>query len=267
MRISDAPSIEDPVVGIGHNRAPIADIFKERHAGLIADVEALANDANGNRENLTDGKVVNDNERDTWIRLGNAAAKALKRIEAARAGEVDALNAEVKEWNGLFGTKTPVPGSLAARCANIKAFAGLAVDDYNKRVAEVERRRLAEEAARLREIEEQKLAEAAAAEADKPVHSDIALNEAAAAAHNAAVLEQQAVSTAPTSVRTEAGTAVATGRWTFRIVDRAKIDLSKVPFSLAEIEAALGRHAREHRDSMPIAGVEFYRQTGTQFRG
>lgn len=267
MHISDAPSIEGPIAGIGHNKAPVAEVFKEKHADLIAEVEKLATDANAKRETLPDGKVNDDDQRDTWIKLGTAAAKVLKRIETARAGEVEALNQEVKEWNRLFGTKTPVPGSLAARCTNIKAFASLAVDDYNTRVAEAERRRLAEEAARMREIENKKLAEAAEAEEAKPVHSDIALNEASAAAHNAAVLERQAVSTTATSVRTDAGTAVATGKWTFRIVDRSKIDLNKVPFSLAEIEAALGRHAREHRDSMPLAGVEFFRESKTQFRG
>ena len=268
MRVSDAPSIVGPAeAGIGHNKPPVSEIFKERHADLIAQVETLANDANDKRTDLTNDEASNDNERDAWIAVGTAAGKILKKVDAARSSEVDALNQEVKEWNNLFGTKTPVPGSLAARCTNIMVFARRVVDGYNQRQAEAERRRLAEEAARLREEEERKLAEAAAAESTKPVHSDIALNEAAVASHNAAVLEKQAVSTVATSVRTDAGTAVATGRWTFRIADRSKIDLNKVPFSLAEIEAALGRHAREHRDSMPIAGVEFFRQQTTQFRG
>lgn len=280
MKISDAPSIDvaeapaggpvqDPGIGhngIGHNRASIADIFRDRYASLIERVEKIAARASTERQKLQGDQIANDNERDSFIALGTEVAKIVKEVDRSREDEVATLRDETNQWNKLFGASAPVEGSLKHRLGKIKAFAQDRVDAYRERQAEAERRRLAEVAERFRAEEARKMAEAESL-ADRPIHSDIALGEAAAADHRASHAERQALATRAEPVRTDSGTAFSTGRWTFRVTDRSKIDLNKVPFSLAEIEAALGRHAREHRDSMPIAGVEFYRETKTQFRG
>lgn len=262
QQVSDAPSIAGP----GHNLATTADIFKDRYKDLIDNVEALAVRANDARDALVGAVIANDNDRDTFVQIGLEAAKLAKLIKEKREKVIEPLRTEVAEWNSLFGTDKPAPGSLNFRCDAMKDFAERAVGQYDREKREKERREAAAIADAARKEAQRKLEEAAST--THSVLSDIALQEAEAAERRAAVLENAALTAGTGPTRTEAGTISSGKKWDFRIVDTAKIDLNKLrPYlTVADLEKALRGYVRANRDTAPLAGVEIFQDTKTQFR-
>ncbi|MCV0395429.1 MAG: hypothetical protein K5872_22035 [Rhizobiaceae bacterium] len=274
MRVSDAPSIETPEVdeavpGIGHNRPTVTDLFRDQCADLIEAVEKLATRANAERDKLGADKISSDDERDTFTSIGVEAAKLVKRVEARREEILQPLRNEISEWNALFGTDRPAQGSLKYRLNAMKGYASTIVGRYDEEQREIARKKAAEEAEAARKEAERRLEEAAAIDSAKSVTQDVALQEAAAADHRARHLERQALSAGAGPTRTDAGTISQATAWDFRIVDASRIDLNKLRphIPLADIEKAIRKHVRANRDTVPIAGVEIFQTTRTQFRG
>lgn len=269
MRVSDAPSIVGPAdAGLGHNKPPISVVFVEQHKDLINEVEALAAQANAAKDTLTDGKIANDNERDTWVKLGIAAKAVAKTVCEKREEVVGPLREEVNDWNRLFGVNAnPHPESLHARCLRIKSAAESLAGAY----ADVQRekaRKAAAEAAEAARLEAQhKLDEAAAS--GEGVIADVALQEAEKAEHKAKHLEAQAFGAASGPVRTDAGTISERKNWDFRIVDISKVDLNgplRAHIGIDVIEKAIRAHIRANRNTVPLAGVEIFQSTKAQLR-
>lgn len=269
MRVSDAPSLlgpDDP--GIGHNKAPVSEIFMDVHKDLITEVEALAARANAAKDNLSDGKVANDNERDTWVSIGLASKKIAKQVCDRRDGVTGPIRDELNDWNRLFGVNAnPHPESLHARCLRIKNAAESLAGAY----AEEQRRKAAAEAAAKAEIARQeaqrKLEEAAASQSE--IVADVALQEAEKAEHRAKHLEAQALGAGAGPVRTEAGTISERKSWDFRIVDVSKVDLNgplRAHIGIDVIEKAIRAHIRANRDTVPLAGVEIHQSSKAQLR-
>lgn len=257
MEVSDAPSIAGP----GHNLASVTDILKDRFSGLIDEVEALANQANAARDALgTPATVTTDEQRDQLTRLGLDAHKLGKRLDETKLATTKPLRDEVAETNGFFQT-------LATRPDKIKTAFQQLVGTYDEAKRAAERRKAAEVAEQARQEAQRKLDEAAAS--SHGVMSDVVLKEASDAEHRAAVLENAALSAGSGPTRTEGGTISRVTKWDFRIVEAAKIDLNKLRahFSLAEIEKAIRAHVRANRDTAPLAGVEIFPDSKTQFRG
>lgn len=268
QQVSDAPSIEGPIAGIGHNRPPVAEVFRDAYGALISEIEVLANRANTARDGLTQQKISNDNERDTWVSIGVEAGKIAQRVQKEREAVIEPLRSEIAEWNALFGTKEPVAGSLAYRLNGMKGFALQAIDQYDSAQREAARKRAAEEAEAARLEAERKLQEAAAVPADKMVTQDVALQEAAAAEHRARHLERQALAAGAGPTRTEGGTISHTTGWDFAVKDWAALDLRELrdSFSVADIEKAIRAHVRKNKDTRPLKGVEIFPNTKTQLR-
>ena len=269
MRVSDAPSIIGPAdAGIGHNRPPVSALFVEEHKDLIDEVEALAGRANAAKDTMADGKIANDNERDTWVAIGIAAKKVAKQVCERREEVVAPIREEVNDWNRLFGVNAnPHPESLHARCLRIKNAAESLAGAYADVQRAAAQKAAAEAAARAREEAQRKLDEAAAS--GEGVIADVALQDAEKAEHKAKHLEAQALGAVAGPVRTEASTISSTTHWDFRIVDTSKVDLNgplRAHIKLDVIEKAIRAHVRANRDTMPLAGVEIFKTNTPRLR-
>lgn len=257
MQVSDAPSIAGP----GHNLASVTDILKDRFVDLINEVESLAKEANEARDALgTPPKVITDEQRDDLTRLGIAARKLSKRLDETKLATTKPLRDEVAETNTFFQT-------LGARPDKIKTAFEQLVGTYDEEKRAEARRIAAERAERERAEAQRKLEEAAAT--SHGVMSDVVLKEAEAAEHRAQVAANEAMAVGSGPTRTEAGTISQRTSWTFRITDASKIDLNKLRphFGIADVEKALRAYVKAHRDTAPLAGVEFFPDHKTQFRG
>lgn len=257
MQVSDAPSI----VGPGHNLATVTDILKDRFADLMNEVEDLAKKANAARDALGNpAKVVTDEQRDNLTKLGIEARRLSKRLDETKLTTTKPLRDEVTETNGFFQT-------LGARPDKIKTAFEQLVGEYDEAKRAEARRAAAEEAERQRQEAQRKLEEAAAT--THGVLSDVVLQEAEAAEHRAQVAENEAMAAGSGPTRTAAGTISQRTSWTFRITDASKVDLNKLRphFGIADIEKAMRAYVKAHRDTAPLAGVEIFPDTRTQFRG
>ncbi len=269
MRVSDAPSIVGPAdPGIGHNKPPVAVLFVEAHKDLIDEVERLAASANGAKDGLTAGKIANDNERDTWVRIGLDAKKIAKRVCEQRDEVVGPIREELNDWNRLFGVNAnPHPESLHARALRIKNAAESLAGAYADAQRAAAQKAAAEAAARQREEAQRKLDEAAAS--GDGIIADVALQEAEKAEHKAKHLEAQAFGAATGPVRTDAGTISERKSWDFRIVDVSKVDLNgalRAHIGIDVIEKAIRAHIRANRDTVPLTGVEIFQSSKAQLR-
>jgi len=269
MRVSDAPSIVGPAdAGLGHNKPPVSVVFVENHKDLIDEVEALAARANAAKDGLADGKIANDNERDTWVSLGIAAKKVAKQVCEQRDEVVAPIRDELNDWNRLFGVNAnPHPESLHARCLRIKSAAESLAGAYADAQRAAAQKAAAELAAKQREEAQRKLDEAAAA--GDGVIADVALQEAEKAEHKAKYLEAQALGATAGPVRTDAGTISERKSWDFRITDIAKVDLNgalRAHIGIDVIEKAIRAHIRANRDTVPLPGVEIYQSSKAQLR-
>jgi len=258
--VSDSELVNPSAVP-GHNKPSVADVLKDRFAGLIEDVEALAGKANNAKDDLgTPPEVKTDEQRDLLTKLGVEAHKLIKRLDETKLDATKPLRDEVTETNKFFQT-------ITVRPENIKSAFSRIVGDYDTKKRDDERRRAAEEAELARQEAQRKLEEAAAT--SHGVMSDVVLQEAAAAEHRAKHMENQALSAGAGPTRTEGGTISQRTNWAFRITDASKIDLNKLRphFGIADIEKAIRSHIKANRDTAPLAGVEIYPETKTQFRG
>ena len=269
MRVSDAPSIVGPAdAGLGHNKPPVSVLFVENHKDLIDQVEAIASQANAAKESLSDGRIANDNERDTWVRIGIEAKKIAKRVCEQRDEVVTPIRDELNDWNRLFGVNVnPHPESLHARALRIKNAAETLAGAYGEMQRAAAQKAAAELVAKQREEAQRKLEEAAAA--GDGIVADVALQEAEKAEHKAKHLEAQALGAAAGPVRTEAGMISERKSWDFRIVDVSKIDLNgllRAHIGIDVIEKAIRAHIRANRDTIPLPGVEIFQSTKAQLR-
>lgn len=257
MQVSDAPSI----VGPGHNLATATDILKDRYVDLMNEVEDLAKRANVAREALGNPpKIDTDEQRDDLTKLGIEARKLSKRLDETKLATTKPLRDEVAETNTFFQT-------LGARPDKIKGAFEQLVGEYDEAKRAEARRAAAVEAERQRNEALRKLEEAAAT--SHGVLSDVVLQEAEAAERRAQVAENEAMAAGSGPTRTAAGTISQRTSWTFRIADVSKVDLNKLRphFGIADIEKALRSYVKAHRDTSPLAGVEIFPDTKTQFRG
>jgi hypothetical protein len=269
MRVSDAPSIVGPAdAGIGHNKPPFSVLFVENHKPLIDEVEGLADRANAAKDAMEGGRIANDNERDTWVKIGLEAKKIAKRVCEQRDEVVAPIRDELNDWNRLFGVNAnPHPESLHARCLRIKSAAENLAGAYEDAQRAAAKKAAAELAARQREEAQRKLDEAAAS--GDGIIADVALQEAEKAEHKAKHLEAQAMGAATGPVRTDAGTISERKSWDFRIVDIAKVDLNvalRAHIGIDVIEKAIRAHIRANRDTVPLAGVEIFQSSKAQLR-
>ncbi len=269
MRVSDAPSIVGPAdAGLGHNKPPVSVLFVEDHKDLIDEVEALAGRANAAKDGLTDGKIANDNQRDTWVAIGIAAKKVAKQVCETRDEVVGPIREELNDWNKLFGVNVnPQPESLHARCLRIKNAAESLAGAYADHQRAEAQKAAAAAAEAARQEAQRKLDEAAASTSE--IVADVALQDALKAEHKAKHLEAQALGAGSGPVRTEAGTIGERKSWDFRIVDIAKVDLNgplRAHIGIDVIEKAIRAHIRANRDTVPLAGVDIFQSSKAQLR-
>ncbi len=223
---------------IGDNNPPLADRLAIDHAGLLAEVEALAARANTAPKKITD----------------DASAEAVAKVRkdaTAFFKNVDMIRTEEKEPHLQAGrTVDDFFRPMLDRSKKMREFFIGVEDDLAREVAAEERRRRDEEARKAREeaARQREIADRQAAAA-RPVAAAKAEDKAAAAEVRAERLE-----TAPFVPET------AKAEWAFCIVDVEKIDLNALRAFIGQdvVEKAIRQHMRIHKGSRPIAGVEFF---------
>lgn len=262
------PASEAAVPGIGHNRPSVSDILRDTQSDLIAEVDALAAEANAVRDELfkdlpedAPKQLRSDEERDRLVGLAVRAGKLAKKVGETRLTTTKPLREEVEETNKFFNT-------IQLRPDRIKEVFESLINDYDR-----ERRRkaaiAAAKAAEAAKVEaERKLAEAAASQ--HSVVGDVVMEEAVAADERARKLASEASKAGSCSVKTDAGaTIIVSKEWTYSVEDWAKLDLRELrdAFTPDEIEKAIRKHIRAHRDTRPLSGVRIFQDETTRLRG
>lgn len=242
---------------IGGNNPPIKEVLADQYKELIAEIEPLAERANALPRKIEDDEALGP--------IGEVVidAKSLsKRIETTRKAEKEPFVKGGKEVDQFFNPLTDRLDRI------VVVFEDLA-SAYQRTKAENEKRRAAEEAAKLRAEEDRKLREAEVAKRESTVERK--KDEAADLSNQAAVADRRADASAAelTKVRTDNGiTASAKTKWAFRIVDLAQIDLNSLRdfFRLEDIEKAIRSKVSIHKGNTKIEGVEVFEDVKATFR-
>ena len=213
MDASDSP-------GIGHNRASVTDLLKDRFDRLMATVDDLAQRANMARDALAgeEGeprRIETDEQRDPLIAIGIEAKKLSKRLDETRKATTKPLRDEVTATNKFFE-------AMQAKADRIAAAFERIVGEYDKQQREAEAKRAAELAREAEEDAKRKLEEAAAA--SHSVESDVILNQAIEAEERAKRLAAKASSVGTGPTRTNDGTISNQHPWTFTVEDWDALD-------------------------------------------
>lgn len=185
---------------------------------------------------------------------------AIGNIEHARTGQVKPLNEQVKAINDQWRRPRELLENLEV-VAKRKLTLWLQAERERIAKKQAEARRQQEEQARkAAEAERQKqeaLAKAEAAKNSKARAQALADAEVAAAAEAAAtqaVVQARAAEPmeAPRGVSTDSATTGLVERWTFRVVDKAKVPMEFMAVSDGHVRRAIAEGARH------IEGLEIY---------
>ncbi len=258
MADSDTLEAENPRAVIGGNNPPsIAAVLAEKQASLVAEVEAIAEDANGLPKKIEDDEKAGD------VAKVVKDARALgKRVDEIRKKENEPHSDAIKATNTFFNL-------LADRLTRIGDALTERLDTRRREVVAAERRRLAEEHER-EQVEAKRLAEEAASTKQGSVAEEIARKEAEEAQARADRARRAAMSERPGfgPTRTTGGTVSTSGRWTAAIDDASKIDLNKMRsvVSLADMEKIAKAFARKNKDTVAVKGVRFFKDDKTSVR-
>lgn len=258
--------LHDPRLGIGGNKAPIAERLADEYEEVIASLDLLEERAAVAAEPNDDASlgVVSD--------LTKEVGTLLKRAETARTTEKEPFLAGGREVDAFFKP-------ISERASKIKTALEKGATAYLRRKADEERaarqeeeRRAREEAARkareAAELERQsrEAERAAAAEDAERIAADAerAREAADASRREAEAAAKAADAKAADHARTrgEKSTATLATFWNFEIVDLAAIPLDQLrPYiPRADIEKAIRAHIRIHKGA-PIAGVRIFEDT------
>lgn len=191
--------------------------------------------------------------------LGKVKA-TLGNIDHARRLLVDPLNAQVKSINDVWRRPKEALEGLEARA---KRLLTIWLQAERERIAkeQAEARRLQEEQARKAEAAEQAkreaLAKAEAAKNSKAREKALAAAEVAAADEakaNTALMQSRVAEPmeAPRGVKTDSATSGLVERWTFRVVDKAKVPAEFLTVADQLVRAAIAKGVRH------IEGLEIY---------
>ncbi|QPC87087.1 hypothetical protein GA830_10305 [Mesorhizobium sp. NBSH29] len=204
--------------------------------------------------------IKTDEQREALVTLSLQAAKLIKKVDETRLLTTKPLREEVEETNKFFT-------AIVDRPTRVKSSFDSMIGDYDSARRDAQRREAAAAARKAEEIAKAKLDEAT--QVEHSVQSDVVMNEAAAAENFAQKMAALAVTAGSGPVRTEAGTVFSTKTWEFRVTDWAKLDLRELrdSFTSDEIEKAIRKHVRTHKNTKPLAGVTIFQDEKTRLRG
>jgi hypothetical protein len=259
MTTTNPSDAADQPAGIGHNKPPLAEVLADTYKADLAEVERLANEANGLKK-----AVETDDDLVPYTQVVKGARALIKTLDDKRKKETEAYRAAEKTTNDFFRP-------FLDRLDRIKGVLEDRATAYQNEKADKERRRLAAiaEAERLEASAREKAADEASA-AGKHVEAEVIQQEAEQIAARAEGAAQAATGSAAdlTRSRSEAGTVTTVGTWTFQIEDVTKIPLAQLRnfLDLAAIEKALKAYAKANQDKKPLAGVRFFKSSKASFR-
>lgn len=264
---------DSDVAGIGHNHPPeptLPELLAIDHRKLMDQVEKLAADANAIKALVDAAEKPSDEGKapglteelvEKMVDVGKRATKlaGTNGIDKDRMGATQSRRDEIETINGFFNT-------MKVRVERIKAAFSEKVGAYNDEKQAREKREAAERARIAQDEAAAKLKEAEAS--THSVMGDVILNEAAVLEDAAQKAAREAVKAGTGPTHTDAGTISQSGKWTFEIEDTDKIPLEQLRphIKLADFEKFLRAFATANRDTKPLAGVRFFRETKTTFR-
>jgi hypothetical protein len=259
--MSTAAIAENPRAIIGANQPPpLRDILAENHAGLIAEIDPLAE-----RANAAPKDIAGDSDITAIGDIVVDARKLSRRLDQAREAEKRPHLEAGREIDGYFK-------AMVERVDRIAAVLQKRADDYQRARAEEARRAREAEARRIREEEERqrRIAEEEAAR-NRPVAAEKHQAKAEQAADRAAEVEASAQASAAdlTRVRSETGTvASARTSWNFEITDYSAVPLEKLrPYlARADVEKAIRSFVRVNKGAEQLAGIRIFEDIKANFR-
>lgn len=242
---------------IGGNNPPIKEALADQYKELVSLIDPIAE-----RANALPRKIEDDEDLGPIGEVVLDAKKLAKKLEDTRSAEKSPHLEAGREVDSFFKPLTERLGKI------VDVFEAEA-SRYQRAKAEAERRRAADEAAKLRAEEERKLSEAGSAKREST--ADRKKDEAASLNNQAAEADRRAEASPAelTKVRTETGvTASAKAKWAFRIVDLASIDLNSLRdfFRLEDIEKAIRSKVAIHKGNTKIEGVDVFEDVKATFR-
>ena len=244
-------------LGIGGNKPPLSEVLADTNAGLIREVEEMADKANAAPRQVK--------TEDDLVKVGDVvtSARALaKRLDKAREAEKEPFLTGGREVDAFFRAH-------ANRLDRIASVLTEAANEYQRAKLAAERQKAAEEARKLREAEEKKRQEAE--EAKREATAERKHDEADEIAAKAAQAESAARASARDleTIRTDSGLAAgAKAEWTFEIEDYEAVDLNKLRpyFKREEIEKAIRSMLKVHKGAMKLPGVRVFEDVKANFR-
>jgi hypothetical protein len=252
MTTTASPSDDLELPPMGHNNPPsLAEILKEKHAGLFAALDELRELANGAPK-----EAESDQQAIDLASIAEDAAKVKKKLETTRVAEKEPHLKASREVDGTFREPIDICDTIDRRLMQRvtiwnkkKAAAALAV----QQAKEAEERRIAEEA---RQAAEAALAsgrtEDAMADLADATHAEERAEEIAAAAPEAA---------APEKLQSDDGLSIGTQKtWAFEITDFSAVPLDELRNLIKRdaIEAAIRLLVRNGGRS--LKGVRIYQE-------
>lgn len=251
--------------GIGDNNPPktYADELRQEHQDLFLRLDALK---------LERGKLPGVVNGDAELEVIGAFVKTARDLEKAvdkahKKGSAD-LKAKAKTWDAVFLTR-----GLCGEIANLRAVAQALADDYIARKEAAERRRLKEEADRLRELEGDRAYEAQTFKgAGSHAVAEVVESQAEHIGKRAERLETKAAGKTADVVRTSFDGLTAGGRSVsaYEVEDLAAIDLNRLKdvFLEHELTQVFQRYADRHRGDpgASIPGLRVFTKVVSTFR-
>lgn len=258
---------ENPRAVLGDNSATVTDILRDTQADLIKMVDAIRAEENGARDAMSKAtpegeKIIirTDEQRDVVLGIGVKSGKLATTIDNTRLATTKPDREKVEEINKFFNV-------LKDHADKIKSIFGDLIGDYD-RLKRDQARRAAAIASQLADEEAaRKLAEATASQ--NSVESDVVMNEAIEADNRARKLQAAATTAGTGPTRTEAGTVSSTKSWTHTVVDWPQVNLTEFrdSFTPDEIEKAIRKHVKSHKNTKPLTGVRIFQDEKTSLRG
>lgn len=288
---------ENPRATQGANLPPIADLYKEQNEALPAYLDNETADLIKRTQELLDGftrapDVIED--KDTAGRVSDFIAQITKCVKSAEAKRVDIKAGPLEAGRIIDGhfSKNIIDALDTPKMSHgIKQKLLARLTTWDRKVAEEERRRREEEAriaqaaaAEARRLQDEEAARARAAveaianekdlaraielEAQQKAAAEEARRRQADAEKAAAAANAKAAEMGTT--RGEYGSASSLRTtWKGRRIPNAKIDLAALADYIPAdaIDKAINAFAKIHKNTKPVAGVEFYEDQQSVVRG
>lgn len=254
-------SMSEAAAPIGDNisKLPLQERLKIDHDALAVRQKELL-EAFGRAP----GEVRDDGVLSKFGTLVVQMREVIKKSDRAHDDEKAPFLRDGRIVDQHFAT---ISDPLKKAAATLESRAGI----YSRAKADAERRRLAEEAARLQAEADERAEKARKAEEAGRIKTAEKQTAHAAELADQAQTAQKASEAKPADLaRTRGDVALSTLKttWDYEVEDWGQIDVRELSVYLSEevLDKAIKAHIRIHKDRKPLTGVRIFEKSSQQFR-